>query len=442
MKKLSLLGALALSVACGKMPPPVVRPDPGPAPVLYRAISTLVRDEGGRKIVDAACVLDVAGEQQALSNAADGYVLWNLVPAAVDKGHLTCAAEGFEPYEADRTFATHDNEPIAPVVMRALHFDPSRLTEADLLENWRGAISTVRMAIPYGPRPNDPTNVFFTDMYGVYDDHERARARHEYIDVRGYKQWPIGPINSGNYGGYYPWLDYTSNPDRLLDHAQEIYDAGGIPEFFLVPAEDDRGFNVGGRLDWDKVERELTPIYMQPRWQKLVRLAVFCWECDGVVQTNEDWLRAVRWMARVFPNAKRGIHFTAGHGAPCNHEDIERRGLTEAKCWANVAPYIHFFAAQDFSMGGWYIAAGNSYEQQWRANIADNCRRFATGYGDFPTNSATPGRPIRWLWQEYSSFKLFHDRTVPESEAQRWGDMVLENPFCGPIGAGDGTSKR
>lgn len=438
--------SLLMNIACGQHTPP----NTTPPVVTDRAVAVFVYDESYRPVEGATCQLQTATSVWKQADAAankDGYVIFSVVSVFLTDTQLQCSATGLSDFSEHRQLLSATDEYLDHAIMHRLHFDPQSIPASELILNWRSAIATVQMALPFGPRPGQSNNVLFTDMYGAYGDTDRSRARHEYLTVRRYRQWPLGPINSGNYAGQYPWLDYSAHPDILLDLAQEIYDGDqgnhGLPVFFLVPAEPDRGFQkADGSMDWDKIERELTPIYTQPRWQQMARVVVFCWECDGVVQTNEDWLRAVRWMARVLPNAKRGVHFSAGHGAPCNHADLEERGLTEATCWDNVAPYLHFFASQDFSIGGWNVEPGRTNEEQWKINIADNCKRFATGYGGFPTFSATPGESIKWLMFEYASYKLYNDGSVPESEAQRWGNLVLDNPYCGPVGAGDGSNRQ
>jgi hypothetical protein len=62
------------------------------------------------------------------------------------------------------------------------------------LRAFRGAISTVRLKLPYGPRPGQDDNVLFTPTYPIYGAEDRARMRAAYR-CRGYTHWAIGPVS-------------------------------------------------------------------------------------------------------------------------------------------------------------------------------------------------------------------------------------------------------
>ncbi len=433
--RLVLLLVLVVSSACVPSTRTPVPPPKLPDRIVVRAVAVVVKDSYGRPLPGAMCNLD-GGPDDGMESNADGYALFAVVPASLRDTQLTCAKDGYESASEHRALLTNDNEDLAPIVMRSLHADPWALNDI-AVRTYRGSIATVQMNLPYGPRPNRDNNVLFTGMYPSYGAEDRAKMRAAY-KARGYTHWALGPLNAGSYHGDYPPLDFRSNPDAFLDLVQELYDDGFIPAIALVPPEGDRGYNVNDKLDWDAIERDLTPIYSSPRFQKLARLVFFAWEPNPVVDTSAEWLRAVQWMARVFPGAIRAIHFTAGHGAPCNGSDL-RRGMTEATCWAAVAPYLHQFFAQDASMFGWYVDPKRTPWEQWTYNVMDGCRRFSTGYGGFPRSSAAPGRPIDWVWFEFGAYGVYNGWNT-EADAKKYGDVVLATQGC--TGVGDGFTQR
>lgn len=432
MKRSIWLLALCASGCVGAIQGGTVNTKP-PEHIELHSVGLTVRDANG-PIKGAVCGLDGATSQGLVSDA-NGTIIFPAVPLSLRDTQLVCHADGYVDFSEHRTLTGADPEPSLVARLVPKHVDPQSLSE-ETIRRYRGAIATVQMNLPHGPRPGRDDNVLFTGMYPAYGPEDRARMRATY-KARGYTHWAMGPLNAGSYHGDYPELDFRSNPDAFLDLVQELYDDGIIPALALVPPEGDRGYNVGDKLDWDAIERDLTPIYSSTRFQKLARLVFFAWEPNPVVDTSAEWLRAVQWMARVFPNAIRAIHFTAGHGAPCNGSDLNR-GMTEATCWNAVAPYLHQFFAQDASMFGWYVDPARTNWTQWTYNVMDGCRRFSTGYGGFPRTSATPGRSIDWVWFEFAAYGVYNGWNT-EADAKRYGDVVVETSGC--VGVGDGTSR-
>src|SRR5947209_1348056 len=216
----------------------------------------------------------------------------------------------------------------------------------DELRAFRGAISTVRLDIPLGPRPGKPDNVVFTPMSGCYLPADRARMRAAY-KRRGYTHWAIGPLVAGSYHGKYPDDNELANPDHFEDLLGELWNDGLVPVVFVLPLDRRCGLGKDGTIDWPGIERVLTPIYRTPRFQRLARVVVLAWEPnDGnIISTQAQWLTAVRWMASVFPHALRYIHMTAGQDAPC--ADVG----SQVAAWQAVAPYLHGWLVQDANFG-------------------------------------------------------------------------------------------
>ncbi|MCR4300866.1 MAG: hypothetical protein NUV51_04585, partial [Sulfuricaulis sp.] len=349
--------------------------------------------------------------------------------------------------------------PVALVAKPAPVTDPwVRVTEAQL-RAWRGAISTVLVRIPCGPRPGQADNVLFTDEYdsSCYSAGDRATMRAAYAAF-GYTHWPIGPLVGHGYHGDYPSKDFRSHPDRFLDRVEELWQGGFYPAIFLLP---DIGGNTGadGRhIDRARVEQSLTPIYRSPRFQALARIVVLAWEPE---YSASDWQWGVRWMARVFPHALRYVHFPSGHGAPCLGSELGS-SLDEAGCWRAVAPSIHGFLQQETWVFGGLTNDGRTPEEEFRYDLLDMVRRFTWGStgachptaafvaawaaakpagkpacgwdGSWPTRGAS-ARPLDVVAYEYASYYVYAEPSLA-SKSIDWGRIALTLP--GVAGYGDG----
>jgi hypothetical protein len=299
------------------------------------------------------------------------------------------------------------------------------------LRAFRGAISTVRLNVPFGPRPGKPDNVVFTPMYGCYSAEDRARMRAAY-KRRGYTHWAIGPLITGTYHGKYPDDNELADPDHFEDLLDELWDDGLAPVVFLLPLDRRCGLGKDGTIDWQVVERVLAPIYRAPRFHRLARIVVLAWEPnDGKnISTQAQWLTAVRWMARVFPHALRYIHMTAGQDAPCDQPE------GAAAAWHAVAPYLHGWLVQDGAFGG-HDPNGSGLDR-FRSRLRSAVDHLHAGKQGWPTSSATPDRPLDIVAFEYASYWSFWDNR-PEPEARQWGAAALS--INGIAGFGDGGSE-
>lgn len=285
------------------------------------------------------------------------------------------------------------------------------------LRSFRGAISTVRLDIPLGPRPGKPDNALFTAMYGCYSTADRARMRAAYKQ-RGYTHWPIGPLITGTYHGKYPDHNELADPNHFENLLEELWNDGLVPVVFLLPLDRRCGLGNDGTIDWQVVERVLRPVYRTARFQRLARVVALAWEPnDGkIISTQSQSAAAVRWMARVFPHALRYIHMTAVQDAPCDQAGAE------AAAWRAVAPYLHGWLVQDANFGG--PNANGAGLDKFRGHLRSAVAHLHAGRDGWPTTSAIPGQPRDIVAFEYASYWSFWNNR-PESEARRWGEAAL-----------------
>ena len=431
MKKLFssiIVWSLALT-ACGvHIPPsPGPTPTPIPQPPTSYTVAAVVTDQHGTPIAGASIVLEPGTVTYAQTNA-DGYAA-----AQVPTGTFTlqadtecCGVAKSEP------FTVAGNRTVPLTVSRP---DPPKpwetVTDAQL-RAVRGAISTTLMSLPCGPRPNQSDNVLFTAEFGssCFDQATRAAMLATYR-ARSYTHWPIGPIESAGYSGQFPGQDWTGNPDGFADRLEEVWRGGAIPIVFLLP---DTGFCADGRsIDWTCVEQRLTPIYSSPRYQSLVKISVLAWEASF---SNADYIKGAQWMARVFPHAKRYLHFESGHAAPCLGSELAESGgpiANEAACWKPVAPYLHGFLAQNtWTFGGENIDGGRTPKQQFLYNLFDMGRRLVGCETGWPCTGAD-GQPLDVVNFEYGSYYVYRHGAQFVPQSIEWGDAPLTAaPFTDP----------
>src|SRR5215472_5870666 len=144
--------------------------------------------------------------------------------------------------------------------------DPSTMP-LETLAKVRGAMWSVRLDVPYGPRPNQPDNICAMDYYQWYDAPTRGRMLGAYV-ARGYRHAPTGPlVDADGYHGQYPTApnDPTQDTwDAWLDAMQEWWNVGVAPIFFLKP----------DNWSFDRLKAVFEPFLLQPRSQRLIRIVV------------------------------------------------------------------------------------------------------------------------------------------------------------------------
>lgn len=443
LRNIIVWSALAASVVgCIKLPkPPDIVPKP-PSPTqpenpttAARAIGASVSDTTSHQsVVGATALLKNretgaayrCGTDPCVTDAA-GYAGWPDVPIGAPLV-LELAKDGYLSGKYEFTLNA-DTSDVSASLTPVEKPKPWETVTWEQLRAWRSSISTVLAPMPCGPRPGQANNVMFTALFDnscwSADDRERAIAAYT---AKNFTHWPIGPIESHGYHGLNPDMSWVNNPDGFADRLEELWRAGKIPVFFALP---DTGFCADGRhVDWDCVESRLTPIYTSPRFQALVKIAVDAWEPDYELA---DSVKAAKWLARVFPNAYRGIHRPSGHSAPCLGSELVEGGGTipnEGACWAPVLPFIHFYLQQETWTFGGEAAPGRTGKQQFLYNMWDTSHRFAEGsWGP----AGAGGKPIDVIAYEYSSYYVTNDPGRAK-EADEWGDAAVSGaPFTDPL---------
>lgn len=319
---------------------------------------------------------------------------------------------------------TANGEEGASIELNAQGIDPFKIPAEDV-RRFRGALWTARLSLPYGPRPGQADNIIATDYVESFSLTDRERMAVAYLDQRRYKHWACGPFLDAGYHGQYPAIDYRPDPDAYpRDVLQPLWNRGAYPVYFALPETDETITN--GKIDWQKVNSWLTPIYRRASWQKTVRSVVLAWEpndgAGGLIASNAEWIAALSWLRDVFPNAFRYIHMSSDWDAPAGERDSEIPGFTNGIAWSNVAPLIHGWILQT----GGYAGGLHPFLENYRAYVLDLHERFTnrSRYLDWPKGSAHGADiPLDIIDGERCSYWDYWQNR-PESEAIQIGATI------------------
>lgn len=433
-----LLILLAFLSACRPPIPP--KPPEPPTPETFTAHAT-VTDEFRQQIPELLALLDIDAEPPITVRC--GYIPTDVRIACVApletfgwQAHLHLRAPGY--YNIDGMIA-HLTPELGDVVMAPVpvHVDPS-LIPLETLAKIKGAMWTQRINIPYGPRPNQDTNINAFVFYDLYDAETRTRMRETY-KAAGYTHTVAGPVTGNDcYHNLYPCrrgIPTQEQWDAYLDSIQELWDNGLTPCYFAKPD----GWEVPERAaDMDRLDA----LYRQERAQKLLRCVIYPgWEPSGTKYgwNNEMYVRWVKRGADVFPHALRGVHFVSDLDAPTglNDDEVFPPGQGNGISWRNVAPYIHFWADQH----GGYVEEGTPVPSGFFLDeLAKHIKRvkagFHNGFAGWPTFSAWgPGKPIKHISAEYAAYLDFW-RDYPEVYAKQIGDAAMDAGADGYLDGG------
>jgi hypothetical protein len=301
--------------------------------------------------------------------------------------------------------------------------DPSTFTRRQLAQMLRGSIWTARSNIPYGPRPNQDSNICAMDFFEVYARADQEQMLADY-KRRLYTAAPFGPFAGGDcYHGKYPCetgLPTQQRWDAILDIAQWWWDQGVAPVYFAKPDGWEQDL---GQLD------ALDALHRQPRAQQLLRIVIYPgWEPSGDKYgwKNSVWVDMAQRGARVFPQALLGLHTPSDLDAPIGGDDDPVAHLPDGKsvAWQRILPSLHFWAVQ---IQG-YLATGPAITEpfftEFKKLWPDYNRRFRPGGAwHFPT--AWGGDESLLVgYAEGASYEDFWS-DWPESTSQALGDAAI-----------------
>lgn len=453
LRQSAILLTLVAAAACGPIPPP--QPPHPPVPPSVRTIAVVV-ESSGQPVVGATCSIDQAPAARGASSDA-GYVAWDNISTARRDLQLTCLASGFDPFSEHRALLTDHNEDMAPVVMTSSHVDPAKYSLAQL-ETFRGSLFTVKVAgLPYGPRPFTADNVCFFAVR--FYTREQRQICYDAWKARGYTHGVLGPFIDPGYHGAVPGNDFRADPDAALDLVQEVYDQGLIPVVAIVPDHwgADKNFEDHIWTVADLRGSDLEAIYKTPRFQRLARIVMLCWECQGDKYgwSTDQYVEYLGWLRDTFPNAVRVLHTIADIEAPVgNGDDTSKPGHSNGESWARVTALIHAWFHQSNAL---FTAShvdpsgdGRTDEAHWydlfdASKSSSLVSRFTRGVAGWPTTSANPpevnGGHLCVVAGEFASFYTYwatpgYPNGWPEDIARDHGAKALQLGACGFMDGG------
>lgn len=438
MKK-CLIAALALvgiGIGCATVTPIVIPP----ITVTMRAVAVVVTDGVGRKAGALVTLNDITppGPHTDVTGL-DGVVTFPMVSGAIRSTQVSVKVFGCQDYVATIELTENISQQVniggpqtTPNAVQApalnCHVDPSRISLLDR-SRIKGAMWTTRMNLPYGPRPNQDSNILAMPFYGLYDAGTRERMLTQYHDVMGYTHAVTGPITGNDcYHGLYPCRQGVPTQeqwDAYLDELQEWHDSGITPVYFAKPDGCEQSDACMADMD------RLDALYRQPRAQQLLTVVVYPgWEPNGSKYgwPNATWVYWVKRGADVFPNALRLLHMSADLDAPTGGNDDRTfpAGQGNALSWQRVAPYIHGVLYQ---VGGYVDGSSPQPSSAFLVEFAklfkDFHRKFTTGAAGWPTFSAFgPTTPLKFYYAEGASYGDFW-KDWPESVAIMLGNLAM-----------------
>lgn len=298
----------------------------------------------------------------------------------------------------------------------------------------RGALWTNRLNIPYGPRPNQDSNILAMDYYFDFDSSTRARMRASYKSQGNCTHAALGPPSDPGYHGQYPATDWSTDPDKYASILEELLLDDIIIVMFLSPA----GWSLQQLIDtYDKMFRS-------NRWQKICQMIVpNGWE-PSEDTPNSQYVEFLKYGTETFPKALSYLHLASDFDAPGNGADLTPGLPTyigNDGCWRNVAPYLHGFLVQNGAYSESPVddpVLAKNFGDQFDPNVSGSlANRFTHGYAGWPTFSAYgPNTPIDVVNGECTSYNAYwYD--LPQSISQAWGNLALSR---GAIGAFDGLT--
>jgi hypothetical protein len=454
---LALVGFL--TAACATLPP-AIGPPPTPivlAPppvfdlVACRTPFTVISNycDGPSGAVFTIAPIGVADHARIQGGDANGYTYVTAIPATWLDATLTITAPGY----VTKTQAI--NLPALVAVnakglhnafdLVLAHVDPSGFSLAQLAAI-RGAMWPQTAGacgnLSIGPRPGDPTNIFATVFLSQYRPAEVDCMLSELHVVRGYTHAVAGPlVDSDGYHGVWTPHDWRTEWSVFLDQLQRLWDAGLAPVVFIHP----------DGWTFEQTRDELTPLLLQPRAQRLIRIAVGSgWEPAGYNWSSCTWARYAQWVRETLPNALSLIHnavkedgspYDAPVGTDARCDD---NGHPNGEGWARVAPYLHGFLIQFGPYNGTPTSlpdAARGFAGQFMADGlgADEHGfnwHFVHGISGWPTGSAwSQNQPILLYGAEMTAYLRFW-RGMSEADGNTWGDLAIASGAAGYLDGG------
>lgn len=460
---------LAFTVACGVALPPVVVTPPTPQPptppvvVVPPAAETLAFDvvacrgpfkdnycDGPAVAVFKIHTGTNPDTYLTLQGDGNGYAWASGVPNVPDSD-ITITAPGYEVLAAHispPTLAATNAKGVHNVwALQSAHVDPSAIP-LPTLAAIRGAMWPQTQGacgnLSIGPRPGDPTNIFATVFLTEYSKAEADCMLRELHEVRGYTTAVAGPlVDSDGYHGVWQPNDWRTKWDAFLDMLQVLWDAHLAPVVFLHP----------DGWTFEQTRDQLTPLLLQPRAQRLIRIAVGSgWEPAGYDWSSCTWTLYAQWVRTTLPNALSLIHNQAKddgspYDAPVGTDKLcDDNGKPNGAGWTRIAPYLHGFLIQYGPFSGKptdaaNVATARAFAAQYTPNGVGADEHgfrwhFVNGEAGWPQGSAWGQTvPLMLYYGEGTAYNRFW-RGMQEADGLLWGDLAMQGGADGYLDGG------
>ena len=385
----------------------------------------------------------------------DGFVWLSHVPKDLGTTELVIDAPGYEHFDSGpfplarltETNAGGAHNSFFPRALPPAHVDPATVPLSKILA-FRGSLFTVvancnlPMFLPSGQR------VPVVPFAPLWASPEQRQCSYDLWKARGYTHGVKGPGIDPGYHNQTPATDFRADGGAaFMAQLETEWDQGFVPITVVVP--DHLGPEQGwAEHIWTVVELQaLEPIYRSPRFQRLARVVMLCWECQGSQYgwSNRTYLEYGAWFKDVFPNSIRILHTIADIEAPVGDGDETNtanchglgpdRCLSVADAWTRVGQFFHV----------WFEQSSALFKPD---HVADNGKTDSENWLNLLWNKDNPGSLVRrfgpgGVWsasgilpieaESMSYVVWWQGRT--EAEARAWGDKAMD---AGAPGAMDG----
>lgn len=400
--------AVAAAFACVPTRPPAT---PGP---LMRHVAVVAVSESGAGLEGAAVQISVQPDL-ALHGTTnrDGYVPFELaLPADI---LVRVSLAGHLEYEAP--YRAHSGQNIR-VTLRQRPPPVASIPAPPAVLRGQFVIETRNPFAGRFPRAH-PNRFFMAELDSVWkEDKAEAQRILDAYKALGFNHVPAGtPVDHG-YSGHYPDADWRGDIEGYADFLQWLRQNGVVYTLFLVPDYAPYFLGIHDGFGFDAIERDLTPIFLNPRIQALTLRTATIWEqWAPIAQMGAVF----DYQRRIFPNAERCWHNGVGHLSPGGSDE------SEEGAWRSAAAHGITGFCYQATPPTWQ--ADREPIEQLKYDLWDMARRFGIGPGVNPW-----GLPIRGPNGQLLTIDFFEGTAYSSywdglfSTGPTWGKAALSVP--------------
>lgn len=173
----------------------------------------------------------------------------------------------------------------------------------------------------YGLPGAIPDRFFLSELDTLWlrDRAEATRIVREYR-AAGFNSTTVGPVVRGGYHGHFPATDWRGDADGFVAFVRWLVGEGITPRLYLWPDVPEYFAGTGKGWHWDRIERDIVPLYDRADLRALIGHTRNAWEeYASIANMRPGFERQVA----LFPAARNLYHNMPGHLGPGNSDEDE-----------------------------------------------------------------------------------------------------------------------